>query len=145
MSPALPNANSRKDPKPKLLTGLLPVSGAAVISLLAVLCCAGLPAALSLLGTLGLGVLIKKHLLFPLMTISLLLGLLGAVRSYRNQGSPLLLAGYLVSAVALPLGMKVYPPAMYGGLLLLLTVTGAELARALSRPACSPKQKEILP
>lgn len=63
--------------------------GPAATSLLAVLCFAGLPASLSLLGTLGLGILLKKHLLFPLMTLSLLLGLWEAVKSGGTEAGVL--------------------------------------------------------
>ena len=125
--------------------GLLTVALSAATSLLAVLCCAGLPAALSLLGTLGLGILLKKHLLFPLMTLSLLIGLWGAVKSLKRHGSRLLFGGYLLSAAALPLGMKFAPPVMYGGLVLLLFVTGTELARALRSRSCSANHQEVRP
>ena len=125
--------------------GLVAVALSATTSLLAVLCCAGLPAALSLLGTLGLGILLKKHWLFPLMTLSLLIGLWGAIKSFQRHGSRLLFGGYLLSAAALPLGMKFAPPVMYGGLVLLLFVTGTELARALRSRSCSANHQEVRP
>ena len=101
--------------------------GAALMTFVAVSCCAGVPAILSFVGTIGLGVLIKQHLLFPLMVGSLLLGTLGAIRSYRTHRNGWFLAGYLASALGIPLGMKLYHPLMYAGLAVLLILTGGEL------------------
>ena len=113
--------------------------GAALVTLVAVLCCAGVPALLSFVGAIGLGVLIQKHLLFPLMVASLLMGTWGAFRSYRSHQSPLILGGYIVSALALPIGMKVYHPLMYAGLAGILVVTGIDLVRKLQKPpVCLP-------
>ena len=67
-------------------SGFLTLAGAALTSLVAVLCCAGIPAALSFAGTLGLGILVENHLLLPLMTASLGLGLWGAFRNFRRTG-----------------------------------------------------------
>lgn len=101
--------------------------GAALMTLVAVSCCAGIPAILSFVGTIGLGFLIKKHLLFPLMVGSLLLGTLGAIRSYRTHRNVWFLAGYLACALGIPMGMKLYHPLMYAGLAVLLILTGGEL------------------
>ncbi|MHB1757619.1 MAG: MerC domain-containing protein [Leptospirillum sp.] len=101
--------------------------GAALMTFVAVSCCAGIPAILSFVGTIGLGVLIKKHLLFPLMVGSLLLGSWGALRSYRTHQNGWFLAGYLSCALGIPLGMKLYHPLMYAGLAVLLILTGGEL------------------
>ena len=101
------------------------------VSLVAVLCCLGIPAMLSFMGALGLGVLVKKHLLFPLMVGSLLLGGWGAYVSYRRRRSLPLLVAYLASALALPLGMKLFHPAMDIGLAGLLLLTGEDLWRRM--------------
>lgn len=114
--------------------------GAALVTLVAVLCCAGVPALISFVGAIGLGVLIKKHLLFPLMVGSLLLGSWGAYRSWRTHRSNLFLVGYLASAGGIPIGMKFYHPVMYAGLIVLLVLTGSDLVRKLNRPAaCVPE------
>lgn len=111
--------------------------GAALVTLVAVLCCAGVPALLTFVGTIGLGILIRKHLLFPLMVGALLLGTWGATRSYRTHRNPLVLGGYLLSALALPIGMKASHPLMYAGLAGLLFVTGSDLVLKLRTPeAC---------
>ncbi|MGC8530334.1 MAG: MerC domain-containing protein [Leptospirillia bacterium] len=109
------------------------------ISLVAVLCCLGIPAMLSFMGAVGLGILVKKHLLFPLMVGSLLLGGWGAFMSYRRGKNLFLLGAYLLSALALPLGMKFYHPAMDAGLVGLLLLTGRDLWRRMSafRPGAS--------
>ncbi len=118
--------------------------GAAFVTLFAVLCCAGIPAILSFVGAIGLGVLIKKHLLFPLMVGSLLLGGWGAWRSYRSHRNGSFLAGYLLTALAIPLGMKFYHPAMYAGLVGLLILTGTDLVRKFRQPAvCVPEGAHI--
>ena len=104
---------------------------ASIVSLVAVLCCLGIPTILSFMGAIGLGVLVKKHLLFPLMVGSLLLGGWGAFMSYRRRQSVPLLVAYLVSALALPLGMKFFHPAMDAGLAGLLLLTGWDLWRRM--------------
>ena len=116
--------------------------GAAFVTLVAVACCAGIPAFLSFVGAIGLGVLLKKHLLFPLMVASFLLGTWGAWRSYKLHQNPLVLAGYLVSAGSIPLGMKLWHPLMYAGLVLLLFLTGADLVRSLKGPAVCENRRE---
>lgn len=108
--------------------------GAAFVTLIAVLCCAGVPALLSFVGAIGLGVLIKKHLLFPLMVASLLLGSWGAYRSWRDHRNNLFLVGYLVNAAAIPAGMKLYHPLMYAGLVGLVGLTGIDLVRKFRKP-----------
>lgn len=117
------------DGKAGLSLGATLVAGG--VSLVAVLCCLGIPAMISFMGAVGLGVLVKKHLLFPLMVGSLLLGGWGAIMSYRRRRSVLLLLAYLVSALALPLGMKFYHPAMDLGLVGLLVLTGEDLWRRM--------------
>ncbi len=109
--------------------------GAAFVTLFAVLCCAGIPALLSFVGAIGLGVLIKKHLLFPLMIASLLLGSWGAYRSYQNHRNNGILGCYLACALAIPLGMKLYHPVMYAGLAGLLVLTGSDILRKIRQPA----------
>ena len=134
-------APPRSDLSPKnQATGVGVGIGAAFVALFAVLCCAGIPALLSFVGAIGLGVLIKQHLLFPLMLGSLLVGGWGAWRSYRSHQNGSFLAGYLLTALAIPLGMKFYHPAMYAGLAGLLILTGADLVRKLRQPAvCVPE------
>lgn len=117
------------DGKEGLSLGATLVAGG--VSLVAVLCCLGIPSMISFMGAVGLGVLVKKHLLFPLMVGSLLLGGWGAIMSYRRRRSVLLLLAYLVSALALPLGMKFYHPAMDLGLVGLLVLTGEDLWRRM--------------
>lgn len=109
--------------------------GAALVTLVAVACCAGVPAFLAFVGALGLGVLIQKHLFFPLMTGALLLGSWGAWRSWKTLRNTLSLSVYLVSAVAIPLGMKVWHPLMYAGMAVLMILTGADLLRSF-RKSC---------
>jgi len=135
----------RSDLSPKNpATGVGVGIGAAFVTLFAVLCCAGIPALLSFVGAIGLGVLIKKHLLFPLMVGSLLVGGWGAWRSYRSHRNSAFLAGYLVSALTIPFGMKLYHPAMYAGLAGLLILTGIDLVRKFRQPAvCVPEGAPI--
>ena len=118
---------------------------ASIVSLVAVLCCLGIPSMLSFMGALGLGVLVKKHLLFPLMVGSLLLGGWGAFMSYRRRQSVPLLVAYLVSALALPLGMKFFHPAMDAGLAGLLLLTGEDLWRRMvsARSGASCKRESL--
>lgn len=125
----------RSDLSPKnRATGVGVGIGAAFVALFAVLCCAGIPALLSFVGAIGLSVLIKQHLLFPLMVGSLLVGGWGAWRSYRSHRNGSFLAGYLLTALAIPLGMKFYHPAMYAGLVGLLILTGGDLVRKFRQP-----------
>lgn len=123
-------------------TGTAAGLGAAFVTLVAVACCAGIPAFLSFVGAIGLGVLLKKHLLFPLMVASLLLGTWGAWRSYKLHQNPLVLGGYLACAGSIPLGMKLWHPLMYAGLVLLLLLTGADLVRSLKGPAVCAKRRD---
>ncbi|MEC4683585.1 MAG: MerC domain-containing protein [Nitrospirota bacterium] len=118
---------------------------AAFVTLTAVLCCAGVPLLLSFVGAIGLGVLVKKHLLFPLMVGSLLLGSWGAWRSWRTHRDNGILVGYLASALAIPLGMKLYQPVMYAGLIGLLLLTGGDLVRKLRHPAVCAIEKPSPP
>ena len=135
-----------KSSKTKISEGPGAGLGAALVTLVAVLCCSGVPALLSFVGAIGLGVLIKKHLLFPLMVGSLLIGTWGAFRSYRLHRSLLILSGYIVSALALPIGMKVYHPLMYAGLVGILLVTGSDLVRKLRKPSiCLPNEVSDTP
>ncbi|BAM05887.1 hypothetical protein LFE_0159 [Leptospirillum ferrooxidans C2-3] len=115
-------------------SGIMAV-GAALMTFVAVSCCAGVPALLSFIGTIGLGVLIKKHLLFPLMLASLMMGSWGAFLSYRNHQNGWFLAGYLLCALGIPMGMKFYHPLMYAGLAGLLLLTGSELFRRRKKTA----------
>lgn len=113
--------------KEKLLSSM--AIGAALMTFLTVSCCAGIPAILSFAGTIGLGFLIKKHLLFPLMVGSLLLGSWGAFISCRSHQDRWIFLGYLSCALVIPLGMKISHPLMYGGLGCLLFLTGSELLK----------------
>lgn len=138
----------RKNPLPEASgrEGTAVGVGAALVTLVAVLCCAGVPVLLSFVGAIGLGVLIKQHLLFPLMVGSLLLGVWGAYRSYRNHRNPLVLGGYVASALAIPVGMKVYHPLMYAGLAGLLLVTGSDLVQHFRTPkVCLSSDNAVTP
>ena len=134
---------TRQDGKESLSAVTTMVAGG--VSLVAVLCCLGIPSILSFMGAVGLGVLVKKHLLFPLMVGSLLLGGWGAIMSYRRRKSVFLLIAYLVSALALPLGMKFFHPAMDAGLVGLLMLTGEDLWRrmASSRAGASCERRPL--
>jgi len=109
----------------KSLGRIMVLSG--LITLLSVSCCGGVPLIISLLGTVGMGFLIKKHLLFPLMVASLLIGSWAAFISYRTRQNRWFLLGYLSCAVAIPVGMKTFHPLMYGGMVCLLALTVWEL------------------
>jgi mercuric ion transport protein len=147
MDPHVSETSPRAEPHRKEHLGV-PITGlgigAAFVTLVAVLCCAGVPLILSFVGAIGLGVLVKEHLLFPLMIGSLLLGAWGAIRSYRTHQKKGILIGYLLSALAIPLGMKLYHPAMYGGLIALLVLTGNDLVQRFRRPpVCATGESSI--
>ncbi len=136
MSPASHPGFSHKESGVNSRTGFLAVAGAALTSL---------PAALPRIGTLGVGIFLKKLLPFPPMALSFLHGLWGAVRSFRRHGSPFLFLGYPASALALPPGMMFCPSRHAGRTRPSSCDHGGQNSRARSRPACSPKRKESLP
>lgn len=98
-------------------------------AVLAALCCAGTPVIVSALAAVGLSVLRKDAILWPLMLGSLAVALWGFWRGVQmhHKAGPIVL-GFL-GAVSLALGVIVVhgPPAMqmiYGGSAALVLATG---------------------
>ena len=98
-------------------------------AVLAALCCAGTPIIVSALAAVGLSVLRKDAILWPLMLGSLAVALGGFWRGVQvhHQAGPIVLG--FIGAVSLALGVIVVhgPPAMemiYGGAVALILATG---------------------
>ncbi|MBI2818108.1 MAG: MerC domain-containing protein [Acidobacteria bacterium] len=107
-------------------------------SLVAAACCLGLPAAVSILGALGLGFLIHDAILLPLLLVFLALTLTGLWLGYKvhRKIGALMLGG--ISAVILFVSIFVYAPIAYVAVAGLLA---ASVLNAVLRRRCAPGRK----
>lgn len=110
-------------------------------SLLAALCCLGVPAVLSFLGAVGAGFLINDAVLQPLLVVFLLVFLAGLLPGWRRHRSPWPLAVGLASALVLYLFIfvKFVPVLPYAGLAGMLA---ASVLNVRARRACAPGAPE---
>jgi len=85
-------------------------------SLIAALCCLGVPAVLSIFAAIGLGFLINDAILLPLLAVFLLITLVGLFSGYRSHRKKVALIVGLLSAVVMFLFLFIFPPITYLGL-----------------------------
>ncbi len=85
-------------------------------SLIAALCCLGVPAVLSIFAAIGLGFLINDAILLPLLALFVLITLIGLFSGYRSHRKKAALNLGLVSAVGMFLFLFIFPPITYLGL-----------------------------
>ena len=85
-------------------------------SLIAALCCLGVPAILSIFAAIGLGFLINDVVLLPLLALFLFVTIIGLFSSYSiHQKKPALIIG-LASAIVIFSFLFVFPPITYLGI-----------------------------
>jgi len=92
-------------------------------SLIAALCCLGVPAVLSIFAAIGLGFLINDAVLLPLLGVFLLITLIGLFSGYRLHRKKAALIVGLVSAVVMFLFLFIFPPITYIGLVGLIAAS----------------------
>ena len=95
----------------------------------AALCCAGVPAVVGALSTVGLGVLINDVVLLPLVLLSLGVALWGLRRGTARHRLRGVLALGSLGAVLLMVGIFLSPPLVYAGAAAML---GAALWNAVA-------------
>lgn len=107
-------------------------------SFVATVCCLGLPAAVSVLGALGLGFLINDAILLPLLLVFLALTLTGLWFGYKvhRKTGALVLGG--ISAVVLFVSIFVYAPIAYAAVAGLVAASGLNV---VLRRRCAPTCK----
>ena len=92
-------------------------------SLIAALCCLGVPAALSIFAAIGLGFLLNDAVLLPLLAVFLLITLVGLFSGYRSHRKKTALIVGIVSAVVMFLFLFIFPPITYIGLVGLIAAS----------------------
>ncbi|MBI1930357.1 MerC domain-containing protein [Candidatus Poribacteria bacterium] len=92
-------------------------------SLIAALCCLGVPAVLSIFTAIGLGFLINDAILLPLLALFLLITLVGLFAGYRSHLRKAALIVGLVSAVVMFLFLFIFSPITYIGLVGLIAAS----------------------
>jgi len=92
-------------------------------SLIAALCCLGVPAVLSIFAAIGLGFLINDAVLLPLLGLFLLITLIGLFSGYRSHRKKAALIVGLVSTVVMFLFLFIFPPITYIGLVGLIAAS----------------------
>ena len=102
-------------------------------SLIAALCCLGVPAVLSIFAAIGLGFLINDAVLLPLLALFLLITLIGLFSGYRSHPKKTALG--FVSAVVMFLFLFIFPPITYIGLVGLIAASVLNVLHQRTRKA----------